>query len=68
MYKFKIESLSCMSCYHNIEDAFKEFDSSIEAEADVRSRTLSVRSTHSVEKLTELLEEAGYPVSEILKG
>ena len=68
MYKFKIESLNCMSCFHNIEDALKEFDSSIEAKADVRNQTLTVQSTHSAEELAKLIEAAGYPVDGVTKG
>lgn len=67
MYKFKIESLNCMSCFHNIEDALKEFDSSIEAKADVKSQTLTVQSTQSVEQISKLIEAAGYPVSGVTK-
>lgn len=63
MYKFKIESLNCMSCFHNIEDALKEFDSSIEAKADVKNQILTVQSTQSVEQISKLIEEAGYPVN-----
>lgn len=68
MYKFKIESLNCMSCFHNIEEALKEFDSSIEAKADVKNQTLTVQSSQSAEQLTKLIEAAGYPVSGITKG
>lgn len=68
MYKFKIESLNCMSCFHNIEDALKEFDSSIEAKADVKNQTLTVLSSRSAEQLTKLIEAAGYPVSGMTKG
>lgn len=68
MYKFKIESLNCMSCFHNIEDALKEFDSSIEAKADVKNQTLTVLSSQSAEQLTKLIEAAGYPVSGMTKG
>ena len=62
MYKFKIESLNCMSCFRNIEDALKDFDPAIEAKADARNQTLTVQSTHSAEKITKLIEAAGYPV------
>ena len=41
MYKFKIESLNCMSCFHNIEDVLKEFDPRITAKANVRSQVLT---------------------------
>lgn len=68
MYKFKIESLNCMSCFHNIEDALKEFDSTIEAKADVRNQTLTVQSNQTAEQLTKLIEAAGYPVNGVTKG
>ncbi|WP_408095553.1 heavy-metal-associated domain-containing protein [Peredibacter sp. HCB2-198] len=68
MYKFKIESLNCMSCFHNIEDALKEFDSTIEAKADVRNQTLTVQSNQSAEQLTKLIEAAGYPVNGVTQG
>lgn len=63
MYKFKIESLSCMSCFHNIEDSLKEFDKNIEAKADVRNQILTVESSKSAQELTKVIEEAGYPVN-----
>lgn len=66
MYKFKIESLNCMSCFHNIEDALKEFDSTIEAKADVRNQVLTVDSSQPVDQLTKLIEAAGYPVSGVI--
>jgi len=66
MYKFKIESLNCMSCFHNIEDALKEFDSTIEAKADVRNQVLTVDSSQPVDQLTKLIESAGYPVSGVI--
>ena len=65
MYKFKIESLNCMSCFHNIQDALVEYDKSIKAKADVQNKTLSVESSLSVEKVKELIEDAGYPANEI---
>lgn len=68
MYKFKIESLNCMSCFHNIEDTLKEFDKTIEAKADVRSQLLTVETTHSVEQIKKLIEDAGYPVNGFTRG
>lgn len=65
MYKFKVESLSCMSCFHNIEDALKEYDEGISAKADVRSRVLTVEASVPKEKIKELIENAGYPVTDV---
>lgn len=68
MYKFKIESLNCMSCFHNIEDTLKEFDSKISAKADVRNQTLTVETTQSVEQIAKLIEAAGYPINGVTQG
>lgn len=65
MYKFKIESLNCMSCFHNIEDALKEFDSTINAKSDVRNRMVIVDSKQPVDRLKKLIEDAGYPVDRV---
>ena len=67
MYKFKIESLNCMSCFHNIEDSLKEFDKNINAKADVKNQILSVESSRTLEELTKVIEEAGYPVNGVTK-
>lgn len=63
MYKFKIESLNCMSCFHNIEDMLKDLDKTIEARADVKNQFLTVETTQPVEQIKKLIEDAGYPVS-----
>lgn len=68
MYKFKIESLNCMSCFHNIEDALKEADSSIEAKADIRNQILTIDSSKTVEELKKLIEDAGYPVNGVAQA
>jgi copper chaperone CopZ len=68
MYKFKIESLNCMSCFHNIEDTLKEFDPQINAKADVRNQLLTVETSQPVEQITKLIEAAGYPVNGVTKG
>ncbi|MFN8370633.1 MAG: heavy-metal-associated domain-containing protein [Bacteriovoracaceae bacterium] len=67
MYKFKIESMNCMSCFHNINDALTEFDAKISAKADIKNKTIEVESNQPVEKLVKLIEEAGYPVKELPK-
>lgn len=62
MYKFKIETLSCMSCFHNIEDALKDFDPEINARVDVKNQILTIESNENREKLVAIIEAAGYPV------
>lgn len=63
MEKFKIDSLHCMSCYRNIDDALKEFDEKIQTKVDVKEKTVSVESAHPRETIKKIIEEAGFPVS-----
>lgn len=68
MYKFKIDSLNCMSCFHNIEDSLKEFDKSIDANVDIRNQILTVNSSRTAEEIVKVIEEAGYPVSGVSRS
>lgn len=68
MYKFKIESLNCMSCFHNIEESLKEFDKTINAKADVKNQILTIESLRTVDELKKVIEEAGYPVNEVTQN
>ena len=68
MYKFKIESLNCMSCFHNIEESLKEFDKTINAKADVKNQILTVESLRTVDELKKVIEEAGYPVNGVTQN
>ncbi len=68
MYKFKIESLNCMSCFHNIEESLKEFDKTIYAKADVKNQILTVESLRTVDELKKVIEEAGYPVNGVTQN
>ena len=65
MYNFKVQSMTCMSCFHNIEESLQEFDPTIKASADIKTKTVTVESTQTYEKIKEIIEEeAGYPVCE----
>lgn len=63
MHKFKIDSLHCMSCYRNIDDALKEFDPSIKTVVSVKEKTVSVETTREREEIRRVIEGAGYPVT-----
>ncbi|MBL7665178.1 MAG: hypothetical protein JNM93_08595 [Bacteriovoracaceae bacterium] len=65
MYKFKIESLNCMSCFYNIEDILKEYDKEVKAQVDVKNRLLIVESKKPRPELSRLIEKAGYPISSV---
>ena len=65
--RFRINSMHCKSCYNNIQDALKEYDSSIKVEADFSGRFLSVDTQKSAEEVRKVIEEAGYPVDQVEK-
>lgn len=68
MYKFKIEDMNCMSCFHNIEDKLKDFDKAINAKADVRNQLLIVETSQPLEEIKKLIEAAGYPVNSVTQN
>jgi copper chaperone CopZ len=65
MYIFKVEGMNCMSCVHNINDALKEFDENLLAVADLKNKTVSIETSHPQEKIGQLIDEAGYQVTEM---
>lgn len=65
MYKFRIENMNCMSCFHNIEDSLREFDSSIRVKAEIKNHLLMVDSGQTVELLQKVIQAAGYSVDEV---
>ena len=66
MYKFKVEKMNCMSCFHNINDALKEFNPSIRATVEVKNKLVIVETSETSEQIAKLIEKAGYPVEEVL--
>ncbi len=68
MYKFKVESMNCMSCVRSIEDAIREVDNQVTMKADVRNKQLTVQTSLPAEDLEELIESAGYPITEFTKN
>lgn len=67
MYKFKIESMHCMSCFRNIQDALQEFDTDIKIEPQIQDRLLVVDSGHNIEEISKILADAGYPVTAVIE-
>ena len=66
MYHFEIKAMHCMSCYRNFEDALQEFDASVKIEVDIKNHRLNVDSSQSIEKIKNIIEEAGYPIDQII--
>lgn len=63
--KFKIDNMNCMSCVQNISQALKEFDRSLEITADIKNKTITVKSNHSVDVISKVIKESGYMTTEI---
>lgn len=64
MYKFKIGNMSCKSCLHNIEDAIKEFDLKSTISGSVVEKTVTVQSLQEIEKIRDIIVDAGYTVED----
>lgn len=62
MYKFKIGNMNCKSCLHKIEDAIKEFDPKSTISGSVVEKTVTVQSQQEIERIREIIVDAGYTV------
>ena len=63
MYTLRIEKMNCMSCVHNIEDSLKELDATAEVSADLKLKSLTVKSQKTIEEITKVIEDSGYAVT-----
>ncbi|MBY0517509.1 MAG: hypothetical protein K2P81_11400 [Bacteriovoracaceae bacterium] len=52
--------MNCKSCLHNIEDAIKGFDPKSTIPGDVVEKTVTVQSQQDIEKIRNIIVDAGY--------
>lgn len=62
MYEFKVQGMTCGSCANTITYALRSIDPKVKVSADVKSQTLRVDSNQDKGALSNLIEDAGYPV------
>lgn len=61
MYQYKVEKMSCMSCFRNIDEAVKEVDAKATLSVNMEQKLVSIQTELSAEKVQDVITEAGYP-------
>lgn len=64
MYEFKVSGMSCGSCANAITHALKTIDPKVKVSVDIKNQTVRVESSKSEAEITNLVQDAGYPVLE----
>lgn len=67
MYELKVKGMTCPSCAKSMKKALLSIDSKVEVEVNLITQTVKVKSDKSEKQISELIEEAGYPVIESRK-
>ena len=65
MYELKVENMTCGHCVGRVTDAVKSIDPGAKVMADLATRVVRIDSTSERGKLTNALEEAGYPAKPV---
>lgn len=60
MVTVKVESLSCMRCVRNIEQALKDADSNATVQGNLKLSTVSVETFLPQDKILEVIKSVGY--------
>lgn len=63
--KFNVPDMSCGHCTSAIEKAIKAADGAANVTCDLETRTVDIDASLSAEKLTEILDGAGYNSSAV---
>ena len=62
MYEVKVEGMTCHSCANSINFALKSIDPKVSVSVDLKSQTVTVKSSKPQSEIKALIEDAGYPV------
>lgn len=65
MYKFEIESMSCMGCVRHIQDALKILDKAVTIKTDLQSHKMEVSTSLIRHEVKAAINEAGYEVKDL---
>ncbi|GAC1471791.1 MAG: hypothetical protein NVS2B14_17910 [Chamaesiphon sp.] len=60
---FKVPSMACSACANTITDAVKKIDSSAQVEADLKTKTVSIKTQEPETVIKKVISAAGYPVN-----
>jgi copper chaperone CopZ len=65
MYQFKVSGMTCPSCARALKKALSIIDSNIDVEVNLPMQTIKVKSLKSAAEISRIIEEAGYPVTNV---
>ena len=61
--KLKVPNIACSACVNTVTKAIHSVDANATVEADTKTKIVNVQSQHSVDKIKEVIAEAGYPAA-----
>ena len=61
--QLKVPGIACSACVNTVTQAIKSVDANATIEADTKTKIVNVQSEHSVDKIKEIIAEAGYPAA-----
>ncbi|MGB6294610.1 MAG: heavy-metal-associated domain-containing protein [Rivularia sp. (in: cyanobacteria)] len=61
--QLKVPDIACSACVNTVTKAIKAVDANATVEADTKTKIVKVQSQHSVDKIKEIIAEAGYPAA-----
>ena len=61
--QLKVPDIACSACVNTVTKAIKSVDANATLEADTKTKIVNVQSQHSVDKIKEIIAEAGYPAA-----
>ena len=59
--KFRIENMTCGGCARGVTATIQDIDPNAKVDVDLASKIVTVESSESIDKITEALEEDGFP-------
>ena len=63
IHQLKVPDIACSACVNTVTKAIKTVDANATVEADTKTKIVNVQSQHSVDKIKEIIAEAGYPAA-----
>ena len=59
--KLLIENMTCGGCAHGVTATIQDVDPNAKVDVDLANKIVTVESSESIDKITEALEEDGFP-------
>lgn len=59
--KLLIENMTCGGCARGVAATIQDIDPNAKVDVDLASKIVTVESSESIDKITEALEEDGFP-------